>query len=152
MGAADDFEVVVKIAGVGEERGDGFGGIEGAAAAETDDEIAGVGAGVSDGAGDVVGRRFVGDRNGGGGELSGGEEVKEGLGAGRIAAGDDEGAVAEFARERADLFQGAGAEDDPGGGGEFEGHYQVPAGWRLVNLVLVRGEAIIGATVSRHAA
>ena len=37
---ADDFEVVQRVAGIGEQGGDRFGGIERAAAAEGDDEIA----------------------------------------------------------------------------------------------------------------
>ena len=36
---ADDFEVIHRFAGIGSDGGDGFGSIDGAAAAETDDEV-----------------------------------------------------------------------------------------------------------------
>ena len=177
---ADDFEVVLKFAGVGEERGNGFCGVERAAAAEADHEVAGVRAGVGGGANDIVGRRLVCDGGGGHGESGGREKIEEALSTGGIAAGDNERASTERGRGGRDGREGAGAEGDLLRGGEVEAHrsefpaaigtmrswerdlweprtggsaYQAESsGWRLVNLVLVRGSAIIDATASRHVA
>ena len=71
---ADDFEVVQRVAGVGEKGGDGLGGIERAAAAEGDDEIA-----IAGGGADEVERGFARDGEGDGRYAGGGEGLSGGV-------------------------------------------------------------------------
>src|SRR5205085_3098463 len=100
-------EKVERVAGVGEERGNGLAGVDGAAAADGDHVVAQGGSGERDSAADVVEGRLAGD-----GEVDARGRVTAG------GAGDDEGSGAE----RGEVAGGAFAEDDPGGGGELEAH------------------------------
>ncbi len=112
-GLADDFEVIHRFAGIGSDGSDGFGRVDGAAAAEADDVVAvagELGAFANEGDGG-----FAGDA-----EVLGLEGGKVLFGAGLVSAGDDEGGGAEGGSQGGEFGDGAGAEDDAGGGGEFE--------------------------------
>jgi hypothetical protein len=81
------------------------------------------------------------------------QDVDERLGALRVATGDEQGTAAAGAGFGSGCFEGAAAEGDALGGGEIEEEAHVKcwsSGKRLVNLTLVRGSAIMEATVSRQ--
>jgi hypothetical protein len=120
--AADHLEIVQEIAIVREECGDGFGGVECAAAAETNDEIAIRRSGMRDTAANVSYRGLSGNCKAGGGKLRGREEIEEVLGTGGVASRDDERALTKLAGDSADVGQSSCAEYNPRGGGEFETH------------------------------
>lgn len=62
LAAPDHFEVIEQLARLGGHRGDGFGGVDHAAAAEADEEIGFFRLGEGDAAEDVAGGRFATDR------------------------------------------------------------------------------------------
>src|SRR5581483_2327160 len=78
-------------------------------------------------------RRLALDREQRGRDLHAREPLEQGLGARLVFSGDDERVLSELARERADVGERAGAEDDAAGGGEFKAHArELPIGdWRL---------------------
>lgn len=121
LGASDHFQIVVEVALIGKETGDGLGGIEGAAAAETDDDVEAAESGPCYAGGDMKGGGFAGDGEGVGGDTLGGQGFEDGPGAGRLGTGDDKGAFAELAGDPADMADRAWTKDDAGGGSEVEG-------------------------------
>lgn len=122
LSAADHFEVVEKIAGIGEEGGDGFGGVERGAAAEADNEVTPGGTGSREAAERIVGGGFVRDREGRGANARRREEIEERRGAAGIATRYDESVVAELPRGGRGFTERSGAEEDAGGKGEVEAH------------------------------
>jgi len=66
--------------------------------------------------------RFAGDGEGRGGNALGGKQVEQPVGVTSCATGDDQCVPAQLACCRAGFAQRAGAENDAGGGGEFEAH------------------------------
>nr|WP_276602971.1 hypothetical protein [Nannocystis pusilla] len=149
--AADDLEVVERRAGVAHEGGDRLAGVERAAAADRHHHVAVAGARGRDAALGVGDRGLAGDREHGHREACGAHVLEDRFDAGPVAAGDDEGAAAVLAGDRADLGGGADSEDDPRGGRQLErDHHASSAGNTLARRTLVRGLAIIGATASRH--
>ena len=94
---ADDFEVSQGVAGIGEEGGDGLGGIERAASAKADEVVAFGGTGgdgtcLDVGEGGFAEDGMVGQRNAGAGEL-----FAKAIGMPSGAAGDDEGVATQGA-------------------------------------------------------
>ena len=116
----DDFEVIEQLAVVGHHGGDGFPGINGAAAAETDDEIALRRARECDALRDGVEHWLACDRKEDIGDAVLVEKVNQRCRASRRTPRDDQRASTEVARNCADLRKRAGAEDDPCDGSELE--------------------------------
>src|ERR1035437_5895077 len=112
---ADHFEIIQRVAGIGEQGGDGFAGVERAAAAEGDDEIA-----IARGGADEVERGLAGDDEEDGRYVGGFEGLAEWGGAVGRRSGDEEGAAAHGCGGGGDLAQRSLAEEDAGGGGEFK--------------------------------
>ena len=99
-----------------------------------------------------IGGRFTGYDKGDIIDTGRGERGQHTLALGWVQAGGDQGAPTQLARQSADLGYCAGAEDDARSGGELKAHGYHPAssGKRLAYLTLVRGSAIMSATVSRQ--
>ena len=122
LAAADDLEVIQRLALVGQQRGDRFAGVDGAAAAETDDEIAALATG-----------QLAAKPDGLGGRLAASPQMsrsQHGALPGRPAAdrrrpagaGHHQGALPETGGQCARLVEGAGTEDDPRCGRKLEAH------------------------------
>lgn len=120
--ATDDFDVIEQVAVVGQHGGDGFAGVDGAAAAEANHQIAGFFAGKVCAVADGVEFGFAGDAEDGGGEAMFVQEREQRLGAAAIAAGRNESVASEITSQGAGFAKDPGAEDDAGGSGEFEAH------------------------------
>lgn len=142
---ADNLQVIQRIAAVGEERGDGFAGIDGAAAAEGDDHAA---AGVARQP-DAFAHQIDG-RLGGGFEPGAGK-TGDRRGALARAPRDHQRAPAELLHRGRHFAHHSGPEQDAAGGGEFEAHHQPSSpGKTFENFTPARGSAIMGATASRQ--
>jgi hypothetical protein len=120
--AADDFKMIKNIAAVGKQGGDGLAGVNGAAAAEGDDEVAMFACGEDEAVLNGLDFRFAVCRKDDGIHAMFAQKFKQGAGAKGVASSDDERAAAEFGGERADIVDDARTEDDAIGGGEFEAH------------------------------
>src|SRR6185437_7095138 len=176
---ADDFQIVEHISVIRHQRGYGFAGINRAATAEADDEVAPLFFGAPDSANNRIDGRFSFDREHRREETRRLQHVEEKLRAINAPAGHDERAHPERSGNGTDLPQRARAKDDPGCGRKLKtrgwihfreaaaaicarmprtsGEFAVPrfhqpasSGNTLTSLTLVRGPAIIGATASRH--
>jgi hypothetical protein len=122
LAATDDFKMIKNIAAVGEQGGDGLAGIDGAATAKSDDQIAtfshGQGEAVPDGLNFRLASRREDDA------INGvfAQEFEQRSGAKRAASGDDQRATAEFGGERSGLADRAWTENDAIGGCKFKTH------------------------------
>ena len=140
---SDDLEVIQRVAAVSEQRRHRFAGVDGAAAAETDHQVAVLRARERDSAAHQLQRRFTRDL----------EQHAIQPGRRNRLPHDQQGAAAHRLRRGRHLAHRSGAEDNPGGGGELErhgAHQPSSPGNRFVYFTLVRGSAIISATWSRQ--
>ena len=105
--AADHFQVVEQLARVGEHRGNGFAGVQRAAAAEADDQAAVLLLGQRDALLHGLKLRFAGNREGDGAEPVLAQQSEQRLSPPGVGARDHQGAGRKLPGERAHLAQGA---------------------------------------------
>ncbi len=123
LGATDDFEIIKNFASVRRQGGDGLGGVNRAAAAEADDEVASFAASEFDSAFDVFDLWLTGDRERPPGDsLLSEQAIQSGRPAGGTAC-QNQGPTPEVLRNRPDLAKGARPENDSGGSSEFKAHH-----------------------------
>ncbi len=120
--AANDLEMVEQVAAVGEHGGDGLAGVERAAAAEGDDEIAMFARSQRDAVPDGLNLRLAGGREDDAVHALFTQQREQRPGAEGVASDDDERAPAESGGEWSGVAEDAGAENDAIGGGKFKPH------------------------------
>ena len=122
LAAADDFKMIKNIAVVGEQSGDGLAGVDGAATAKGDDQVATFAHGQSKTVPDGLNFRLASRREYDAVHAVFAQEFKQWSSAKRVASSYDQRTPAEFGGERAGFVDGARTEDDAIGGGEFKAH------------------------------
>ena len=133
--------------------GNGFAGVQHAAAADTDDPIAAFISCTRDTVADGLNFRFAGNGEGCGVNTVLAQELKQRFSPLNVLAGYDQRAFARALDCGPGPAQGSRAEDDSSCRREFKLHYQpLSSGKIFVNFTLLRGSAIMDATVSRQVA
>ena len=154
--AADDLQVVERVAAVAEEGGHGLAGVDRAAAPAGHHQVDALGAGGGCPAPHVGDGRLAGGRKRHDREARRRQGVARGGGPLDGAPGDEERPAAEGSSDLREAGHRSGAEEDAGRRGELEPHDATPSrshpGETLTYFSLRRGSAIRSATVSRHAA
>ena len=149
----DHFQVIEGIAFVDRQRCDGLAAVQGAAAAEGDDEVCLPGPGPGSSLPDTGEGRFTGQGEEGGLEPMGTEQFQQALAAGAIASGHHKGPPTQPLGQGPRFRQHAHAEDNALGGGELEAHHQPSSpGKTLEYFRADRGSAIMSPTVPAQAA
>jgi hypothetical protein len=120
--ATDDFKIIEKFTAVGEQGGNGLAGVDGAATTEGDDEVAVFARGQGEAVPNSLDFRLARRREDDAVHAVFTKEFKHWSGAKGVASGDDKCAPAKFGGEWCGLADGARAEDDAIGGGEFKAH------------------------------
>src|SRR5262249_28743658 len=119
---ADHLEVIHQGPGVGQHRGHSFPGINGAAAADGQNHVATPGLCQRYSLFDRGNFRFMEDGKSYHRDVIVLQAGYEGIGAGCITAGDDQGAAAKFAGKWSGLTQSSRAKNDACRSGKFEVH------------------------------
>ena len=114
--------MIENVTTVGEQGGDGLAGVDGAAAAEGDDEVAAFARGQGHAIEDGLNFRLSRSREDDAIHAILAEKFEQRSGAKGIASGDDQGTPPKFGGKRAGFADSAGAEDDAVGSGEFKAH------------------------------
>ncbi len=120
--APDDLKIIEKFAAVGKQGGNGLAGVNGAAAAEGDDEVAAFTRCQCQTVANGLDFRLAACGEDDGVHLLFAQKFEQRLGAKRVMSGDDQSAPAKFGGERAGIADSAGAEDDAIGRRKFKAH------------------------------
>jgi hypothetical protein len=122
LATTDDFKVIEKFAAIGKQGGDSLAGVDGAATAKGNYEVATFARGRCETVADGLNFRLASHWKDDVIHAMLAQKFEQRSGAKGVASSDDQGAPAEFGGERAGIADGTPTEDNAIGGGEFKAH------------------------------